>query len=756
MRTISILSLSKHYFFVAVFLIGSGQLFAQATQGTQETKDKKQASKLSTEQPTNKDSLELRLKKVKESYQNQDYSTTVESGRIGMNRSKNDPYIPFYVQFASNVGLAYQKIGDTVKSKTVFQSALKKAKETENNSFILGATIDLANAHKLYNEYEEALKLYKSVLPIIDSANAGDKFIVNYSIADSHFELDQLKTGKPFLLTAKKEVKKLSNVVFELNTIVLEAKYLYGEKKYLESSKLLEKNLEKIINSGDVEIIIDAYKFYSAAEKQQRNFQKATELEQLAAEYEQKRFEIQKVNAVEMAKVKSKLQEIERESELKLAKTQQQLETERTQRDQKKARAIALWSTIALAVTIIVLVILFISFRKSRKLSQNLAEKNTIYLREREKSEKLLAARNALFSRISHELRTPMYGIVGISNILLEDKTCETQFDNIQSLKYSADYLLSLINNVLEMNKLNRSSNPSIIIEEFNLRDLCDHAAESSKYISKNHTNTFKVEIDESIHQVYLGDAVKLMQVLINLLGNANKFTKNGMITLKVNKVGEKDTIDQLDFKVIDTGKGITPEKLIDIFDETKFIDQNEENEGTGLGLPISKKMLELQGSELNIISEPNNGTTMEFVLEYTRVQHQEEDNDEFIGDLSNLKILIVEDNKINQLVTKKTIQSLNGQFDVADSGEQAIQLVKNNKYDVVLMDINMPPGMNGFEAAMKIREFNSDVPIIALTAVEQLEIEERIKSSAMNDYLIKPFKNKQFVDTLQRNIVTV
>ncbi|PRP67170.1 hypothetical protein BST86_08695 [Nonlabens agnitus] len=720
-------------------------------------------SEYSPEELKKEQQLREILGEIRQKYGSQDFVNTISLSQKGRALSDTPRFYNYYVGISSNLGNALFQIGDTLQAIEVFEESLEKAESFQDTKFpiarryktLITANIDLANISALVGRFEEAIAKYKAALQLTDDTDIHGLFITNFNIAESYIQLDKISQAAPFVYESEKLSKTIGIDAYAASSKLLLGKFFVKSGEYTRASQELQQSVDFAMASSNKEVLVDAYRNWAASEANLQNWKKAYELSEALDILEKEKFESESVEALQNARAKFNVDEVER-------RMQAEMEAEQLKAENIRAKALqentVLWSSIALFIAIILIIALFIGFNRRKKLNKELVVKNTIYLKEKEKSDQLLVARNALFSRISHELRTPMYGIVGISNMLIDDKDIKGENKkNVQSLKYSADYLLSLINNVLEMNKLNRSSNLTLAQENFDIRELSHHAVESAKFIMPHHTNTFKIKITQDVKQVYNGDAVKLMQVLINVLGNSNKFTKNGVVTLNISKVRSEEHFDLLEFSIKDTGKGIEKRKLKDLFDENKFINHNEENEGTGLGLPISNKILELQDSQLSVQSERGNGTEVKFELRLQRVdvikEKKTEKNISRSKTLNGLKVLIVEDNKINQLVTKKIIKGLNGDYDLADSGAMAIEKARENEYDLILMDINMPPGMDGFEATIKIREFRPEVPIIALTAVEQIEIEERMKNSSMNDYLIKPFKSEDFLSKIFKNI---
>jgi len=377
-------------------------------------------------------------------------------------------------------------------------------------------------------------------------------------------------------------------------------------------------------------------------------------------------------------------------------------------------------------------------------------------LHAKEESDKLAKAKAKFFSTVSHELRTPLYGVIGLSTILMENKELKKHEKDLKSLKFSADYLLALINDVLQMNKID-SENLTDESTSFDLRELIGTIVSSFEYIKLQHSNKIEVTIDEKIPHLLKGSSVRLSQILMNLIGNACKFTENGTITItaEINNHGYDSVLVQ--FTVKDTGLGIAKNKLDSIFNEFAQIESTNTNyQGTGLGLPIVKKLLENANSKIHVASEPGKGSTFTFNLLFD-VLHTL-GNETMIApkidtaSLHGKRILIVEDNRINQTVTMKILEKEGVTCEVVDNGVKAVESVKKKAFDLVLMDINMPI-MNGIEATRDIRKFNTTLPIIALTAVEIEEIRYRIFDCGMNDIVVKPYDVTKFRQTIAKNL---
>ena len=407
---------------------------------------------------------------------------------------------------------------------------------------------------------------------------------------------------------------------------------------------------------------------------------------------------------------------------------------------------------------LLLFIALYVAYLKRRDLNLALRKKNEEYLQAKEKSELLAKAKSKFFSTVSHELRTPLYGVIGLSSILLEDPKLKSHEKDLKSLKFSADYLLALINDVLQINKID-SNNLENELSQFNIREFIQSITATFEYMRLQNKNEIIVNIDSEIPSHLQGNVVRLSQILMNLVGNALKFTENGTITISLSlEEQNEDSNHHILFSISDTGIGIPKDKQATIFDEfTQVESLNYVYQGTGLGLPIVKKLLQASNSNLSLESELGKGTKVSFDLNFKEVtKHINTVSKPLLNEslLKDKKILVAEDNRINQIVTKKILEKKGVVCTIAENGEEAVNLIKNNSYDLILMDLNMPL-MNGFEATIEIRKFDTTIPIIALTAVEVEEVRNEIYTTGMDDIIVKPYDDSQFTRIILENLIS-
>ncbi|UYW01652.1 response regulator [Flavobacterium agricola] len=383
-----------------------------------------------------------------------------------------------------------------------------------------------------------------------------------------------------------------------------------------------------------------------------------------------------------------------------------------------------------------------------------LQNKNTELEIAKNNAEKATKARSEFLSTVSHELRTPLNAINGITHILLEENPKETQLHYLKSLEFSGDYLLRFINDILEINRV-ESGNVQIEEITYNIRELLENIIESFSEISRINDVSCKLEIDANIPPLLIGDPTKISQIFMNLIGNAMKFAKNGSVLVTIKQIEQAENSIKLLMQVKDTGIGISPEKQQTIFENFTqgSVEINRKYGGTGLGLAIVKSLIELLGGNISLESEMGVGSTFSVTLEQ-QISDKAEivpvkiDYDEAV--LHNKHVLIVEDNKINQMITEKMLSKKEMTYETVENGNDAITVAQKNTFDLILMDIHLP-GINGTIAAEEIRKFNTTVPIIALTAISLNENREALLAFGMDEVITKPFQSEKFYQTISQ-----
>ena len=358
-------------------------------------------------------------------------------------------------------------------------------------------------------------------------------------------------------------------------------------------------------------------------------------------------------------------------------------------------------------------------------------------------AENAVKAKQQFLSNMSHEIRTPMNAIIGFTKVLLKTELTAKQKEYLQAIKMSGDALIVLINDILDLAKVDAGK---MIFEQTPFKMSVSIAAMLHLFETKIQEKNLKLvkEYDTNIPEVLVGDPVRLHQIILNLVSNAVKFTTKGKIIVKVSLLSEDEKKATVQFSITDTGIGIPESKIGKIFENFQQASSGTSRlyGGTGLGLAIVKQLVESQGGTVHVKSLVDEGSTFSFELSFLKTTADAELESEIIEldtELKNIKILVVEDIVLNQLLMKTLLDDFGFERDIADNGKIAIEKLRLKSYDVILMDLQMPE-MNGFEATDYIRNImNLDIPIIALTADVTTVDLAKCKAVGMNDYIAKP-----------------
>ncbi|TNF41503.1 MAG: PAS domain S-box protein [Cytophagales bacterium] len=382
----------------------------------------------------------------------------------------------------------------------------------------------------------------------------------------------------------------------------------------------------------------------------------------------------------------------------------------------------------------------------------------------KEKAELASQAKSQFLSVMSHEIRTPMNAVIGLAHFLMEEDPRPDQLENLKTLQFSAENLMALINDILDYNKID-SGKVELEKAPFEIRNMVHRIVHSHSFLANDKGLKIYCEVDESIPQVIYGDALRLGQVMNNLVSNAIKFTEKGFVRIQISREFVQGSLTEIKFSFEDTGIGIPKEKVKTIFEAFTQASSSTSRKygGTGLGLAIVKRLVELFGGEIEVHARSGGGSIFEFTLpfefddekaksmEKTLIQNQRS--------LHNASILVAEDNSVNQILIRKFLTKWNtGSWVIASDGKEALEAYEKGDFDLVLLDLQMPE-LDGFEVANTIRGLNderkSKVPILALTAASINEIKDELAAAGFNDFIPKPFSPEGLYDKIFKYLNT-
>lgn len=700
-----------------------------------------------------KDSIQQLKKAAIEAYNTYDYNKSIEYSAdiVELAAPRNDYY---NLQKGYNfLGVAYEVLEDTSRARENYEKALYYAELVQNDTLLLNSYNNLGNIYSSNQEtVQKGLDYYEKAIDLASrSMSVQDGLISVLNIAWTYLENGDYTMASPYLKRVWNLSKEAEDKNLQSNLLALYGMYHSGKGEYVESREHFRQAIEMAEKDSLLVEASFAYEEYAKMLTKFGLFEEAYSALRKHQEYREAIF--QKEKNLQREAVYGRFQTEEYKKDLAAAQREQKYKDEVL----AKTRQITWVMIFSLAGLFLFLIFLFRNNRIRKKLIGELRDKNNELTAAKEEAERLSLLKTRFFSTVSHELRTPLYGVVGLTSLLLEENKNEKQKEDLKSLKFSADYLLALINDVLQMNKM-ESNLVHLENGNFDMQELFNGIVKSFETTRSHNNNIIDLQIDENIPQNLIGDSMRLSQVMMNLVGNAIKFTQNGKVWIKANLKGCSESGCVIQFEVGDTGPGIPKNKQQEIFEEFSQLQSNNYNyQGTGLGLPIVKKLLQLFGSEIHLESEEGKGSIFSFEIEFEKGLEEVSSpvnrvSGEFL-DQQVKKALIVDDNRINQVVTRRILEQRDFECLVAGSGEEALSILKSEVLDVVLMDVNMP-GMNGMETTQEVRKFNPNIPIIALTAVEVGEMREEILGAGMNDIINKPYNIPEFFSTIFRNLL--
>ncbi|MES2811756.1 MAG: response regulator [Bacteroidota bacterium] len=708
------------------------------------------------ENPVSKKEIQNKIIKAREELTNLDCEKSLGLAQEALSQAYtiNDNLL---IAKAYNViGSNFLEFADTQKAKSYYLKALNYANKTDNDTIKDWVYNNLGAVYAYYeNDFEKGIEFYKKGLIYTEKTNNPIQITYNsLNISGAYFDEGLFEKGLPFLKKAEKYLPRHDEIEARITLYSQLATY-YSVLKQNEKAEL---NYEKAIQFGENDktnlvdsYLAEVYNDFSTHYFKNKNYQKAYHYLDRYNKIKNKIYNDERSEKVRTYENKLEIDEYKRQIDFI---EKEKLEKERSL---QKTKIIGVLLFVILSILSVLTYTLFKTNKIKKKNFEELQRANFELNKAKEIAEESTQLKSQFVSTITHELRTPLYGVVGITDIIANEHPELKDSEHLNSLKFSAKYLLSLVNDVLQIYKI---SEKKIILEntKFNIREKLESIKNSLQILSVKNNNQIVLEISDDIPKLIIGDSLRLSQIFMNLINNSLKFTENGKIIVRANLQKKEGNFSLIKFQVEDNGIGISKEDHEKVFKEFVQIERREDDyQGTGLGLPIVKKLVELFGGEVTLESEEKVGTIVSFTIEFETI------DENLVGENiplykkqlpdREIKILLVEDNKINQVVTEKLLNNFNFKTVVVEDGYKAVEKVKAENFDLILMDINMPK-INGFETTKLIRTMGVETPIIALTAFDKQEVEDQALESGMNGTIIKPFEKDDLYDLILKFVM--
>lgn len=664
----------------------------------------------------------------------------------------------------NNIGLVYQNQKNLNEARTYHQKALAIAKNNNLEGAELNAMNSLGSVFMELGDFDSALFYHQSVLEA--DLKSGNKSYISYSynnVGEAYLNKKEHEKAILYFEKSKKLKKELGNQRALANTLLNLGDAYIGLKNFKEANRCLQNGL-KITDALDL------------PEKRQQFYEQLYRLF-----YEKGNYKGALEYYKQVEKIKSTINHDKEMAEI--SRLEKNYEVEKAQRllAETKSNAkisrqlVLLYGSLAI-ILFIVLGSLAYSYYQKKKTNttllkyqkiledknKQLENKNELVNTQKKELEAALSARSRFLSFMSHEIRTPLNGITGLVDLLLAMPMIPEQKEYMDALKQSADNLLLLLNNILDLSKL-EAGKVELEKRNINFHKLLGDQVALFKANAMLKGVALEIDLDKDIPTRLQADGYRITQIIANLISNAIKFSREGTVKLEAKLIEKDHLMHTIRFAVVDNGIGISKEKLRSIIEPFSQAEAHTTRKygGSGLGLAIVQLLLNAMGSTLEIESEPKKGSTFSFNLELpsyeTPILSDEDDHktNNGIELVKNKKVLVVEDNTTNILVLTKVLAGWQIEYDVATDGYKAIEFINEKKYDIILMDLHLPK-ITGYETAQRIKtttNINKTTPILAISAADESEIKQHPQRHFLDGYMFKPVQRQILLDNINKLI---
>ncbi len=661
---------------------------------------------------------------------------------------------------SSGIAISYANAENYTEALKYMRQAIAQFLEIKDSANYANNLGNIAEIYILTNNTAAAIEAYNKAIPILTSQDDLNRLSYIYCNRGTALaKSGQLSQALQSQLTAYSYAKKMGNKIYIISALQEIAKIHGLQKnypsaiKYLDSAYTISMQLDAIEPQAVIsKLLADNYAAVNDYKNAELWLRKLIVIKDSIAAQEKQS---------QLLSLQTQFEIEGKEKQNQLLKAQNTLKEE----EASKQRQLKNIFIIGAALLLLLAVVLVNRYKIKQRAAKELEEKNSIIEKEKQRAEKSEQFKSEFLANMSHEIRTPMNAVVGMTNLLLDEPQSEKNLRYLHSIKNASDNLLIVINDVLDLSKM-EAGKMQLEKIPFRLADIAAGIYDTFYLKAEEKNIKFIIDVDSNIPPFLIGDSARLTQILLNLAGNALKFTEKGSVIIRMKKGSEKaktSSLCSIHFLIEDTGIGIEKEKLATVFESFTQAHTGETRKygGTGLGLTISKNLVELYGSQLAVESQPGAGSVFSFAIPFetgTEEQLKEyytEKEGYSADDLFGIKVLLAEDNEDNQVVAVDTLKKLieDVEIDIVNNGKEAIEKIRqhyaNSYYDLILMDVQMPI-LDGFETTRQIRNnFSSpinNIPIIALTASVIRSDLQKCIDAGMNSYIPKPFTKETLI----------